>query len=45
MCIFTNEGNEDGFDETCTALEGKRRTGEVFMVLSGDGDLRILRDK
>lgn len=45
MCIFTNKGNEDGFDETCTALEGKRRTGEVFMVLSGDGDLRILRDK
>lgn len=45
MCVFTNEGNEDSFMETCTALENKRRSGEVFIVLSNEGDIEILNDK
>ena len=45
LCVFTNEGNQDGFSETCAALEKKRRSREVFMVLSDNGDLTILKDK
>ena len=44
-CVFTNEGNEDGFDETCVALEKRRRPGEVFIVVSSSGAVRILNDK
>lgn len=44
-CVFTNEGNEDGFNETCTALEKRRRPGEVFLVVSNSGAVRVLSDK
>lgn len=44
-CVFTNEGNEDGFNETCVALEKRRRPGEVFMVVSNSGAVRVLNDK
>ena len=44
-CVFTNEGNEDGFDETCAALEKRRRPGEVFLVVSNRGVVRVLSDK
>lgn len=44
-CVFTNEGNEDGFDETCVALEKRRRPGEVFIVISNSGAVRVLEDK
>ena len=44
-CVFTNEGNEDGFDETCVALEKRRRPGEVFIVVSSSGAVRVLNDK
>ena len=44
-CVFTNEGNEDGFDETCVALEKRRRPGEVFIVVPSSGAVRILNDK
>ena len=44
-CVFTNEGNEDGFDETCAALEKRRRPGEVFLVVSNSGAVRVLSDK
>ena len=44
-CVFTNEGNEDGFDETCVALEKRRRPREVFIVVSSSGAVRILNDK
>ena len=40
-CVFTNEGNEDGFDETCVALEKRRRPGEVFIVVSNSGAVRV----
>lgn len=41
----TNEGNEDGFDETCVALEKRRRPGEVFVVVSSNGVVNVLEDK
>ena len=44
-CVFTNEGNEDGFDETCAALEKRRRPGEVFLAVSNRGVVRVLSDK
>lgn len=44
-CVFTNEGNEDGFDETCVALEKRRRPGEVFVVVSSNGVVNVLEDK
>lgn len=44
-CVFTNEGNEDGFNETCAALEKRRRPGEVFLVVSSSGVVRVLNDK
>lgn len=44
-CVFTNEGNEDGFDETCVALEKRRRPGEVFVVVSSNGVVNVLKDK
>lgn len=44
-CVFTNEGNEDGFDETCAALEKRRRPGEVFLAVSNSGAVRVLSDK
>ena len=44
-CVFTNEGNEDGFNETCAALEKRRRPGEVFLVVSSNGVVRVLNDK
>ena len=44
-CVFTNEGNEDGFDETCVALEKRRRPGEVFVVVSSNGVVDVLKDK
>lgn len=44
-CVFTNEGNEDGFNETCAALEKRRRPGEVFLVVSNSGVVRVLNDK
>lgn len=45
MCVFTNEGNRDGFGETCAALEKRRRHGEVFLVVSGSGVIHVLKDK
>lgn len=44
-CVFTNEGNRDGFGETCAALEKRRRHGEVFLVVSGSGVIHVLKDK
>lgn len=44
-CVFTNEGNEDGFDETCAALEKRRRPGEVFLAVSNRGVVSVLSDK
>ncbi len=44
-CVFTNEGNEDGFNETCAALEKRRRPGEVFLAVSNRGVVRVLSDK
>lgn len=44
-CVFTNERNEDGFDETCVALEKRRRPGEVFVVVSSNGVVNVLEDK
>lgn len=44
-CVFTNEGNEDGFDETCVALGKRRRPGEVFVVVSSNGVVNVLEDK
>lgn len=44
-CVFTNEGNRDGFGETCAALEKRRRYGEVFLVVSGSGVIHVLKDK
>ena len=44
-CVFTNEGNRDGFAETCAALEKRRRRGEVFLVVSDDGVIEVLKDK
>lgn len=44
-CVFTNEGNEDGFDGTCVALEKRRRPGEVFVVVSSNGVVNVLEDK
>lgn len=44
-CVFTNEGNENGFNETCAALEKRRRPGEVFLVVSSSGVVRVLNDK
>ena len=44
-CVFTNEGNRDGFGETCAALEKRRRHGEVFLVVSGSGVVHVLKDK
>ena len=42
-CVFTNEGNRDGFGETCAALEKRRRHGEVFLVVSGSGVIQAYR--
>ena len=44
-CVFTNEGNRDGFSETCAALEKRRRRGEVFLVVSDSGVIQVLKDK
>lgn len=44
-CVFTNEGNRDGFSETCAALEKRRRRGEVFLVVSDSGVIQVLEDK
>ena len=44
-CVFTNEGNRDGFTETCAALEKRRRRGEVFLVVSDSGVIDVLKDK
>ena len=44
-CVFTNEGNRDGFSETCAALEKRRRPGEVFLVVSDSGVIKVLEDK
>ena len=44
-CVFTNEGNRDGFTETCAALEKRRRRGEVFLVVSDSGVIEVLKDK
>ena len=44
-CVFTNEGNRDGFAETCGALEKRRRRGEVFLVVSDSGVIEVLKDK
>ena len=44
-CVFTNEGNRDGFTETCAALEKRRRRGEVFLVVSDNGVIEVLKDK
>lgn len=44
-CVFTNEGNRDGFSETCAALEKRRRRGEVFLVVSDSGVIKVLEDK
>ncbi len=44
-CVFSNEGNRDGFGETCAALEKRRRHGEVFLVVSGSGVIHVLKDK
>ena len=38
-------GTQDGFNETCVALEKRRRPGEVFMVVSNSGAVRVLNDK
>lgn len=43
--VFTSEGNKDGFDETCAALEERRRSGETFIAISPKGVVRILWDK
>ena len=44
-CVFTNEGNRDGFSETCAALEKRRRRGEVFLVVSDSGVIQVFEDK
>ena len=44
-CVFTNEGNRDGFGKTCAALEKRRRHGEVFLVVSDSGVIHVLKDK
>ena len=44
-CVFTNEGNRDGFGKTCAALEKRRRHGEVFIVVSDRGVIHVLKDK
>ncbi len=44
-CVFTNEGNKGSFDETCNALDARRRRGEVFLVVSENGVVRVLKDK
>lgn len=44
-CVFTNEGNTEGFSETCEALEKRRRPGEVFVVISSNGVVNVLEDK
>lgn len=44
-CVFTNEGNRDGFTETCAALEKRRRRGEMFLVVSDSGVIEVLKDK
>lgn len=45
MCVFTNEGNESSFGETCAALDARRRAGEVFLAIASNGITRILKDK
>ena len=45
MCVFTNDGNTNSFDEVCAALNAKRKAGEVFLVVAADGIIRTLKDK
>lgn len=45
MCVFTNDGNTNSFDEVCAALNVKRKAGEVFLVVAADGIIRTLKDK
>lgn len=44
-CVFTNEGNESSFGETCAALDARRRAGEVFLAIASNGITRVLKDK
>ncbi len=44
-CVFTNEGNESSFGETCAALDARRRVGEVFLAIASSGITRVLKDK
>lgn len=41
-CVFTTEGSVIPFDSICSSLEKRRRDGEVFIVLSKDGDMVTL---
>lgn len=41
-CVFTTEGSVIPFDSICSSLEKRRRDGEVFIVLSKDGDIVTL---
>ena len=41
-CVFTTEDSDIPFDDICASLRKRRRDGEVFVVLSKDGDMVIL---
>lgn len=41
-CVFTTEDSIKSFDEICKSLEMRRHEGEVFIVLSRNGDMMTL---
>lgn len=41
-CVFTTEGSFISFEEACESLESRRHEGEVFVVLSDQGEMITL---